>query len=423
MKEEKTNQEKKDEEPLYQSIVETTKLWENKKSMKNVFKPCIPSGFDGLDKLLGGGFYPGWAVLGAISNLGKSTLALQIARNISASRPVLFFSLEMPKEWIAAKLISQQVYQLYKDDPEKLIMARELVNKSAVEEIQKNNKPQWEAVVDAVKQTKALKDLYIFDAKDKPKDDTTPQVKYWAEQIKLCVETFIKNNKGKQKPFVIIDYLQIIPMRDESRSPSDQASIDHNINVLSRIDKDISILLISSLNRNSYKDKNPITLVSFKGSGTIEYSADVVLALDFSKIYEDNQNYDLNTEKANDPRELRLMALKQRYNASGAESYVNLHYYPKYDTFIEVDKDASGKKKNLKKTSTGNKQKNINSSNSTDSKTGSSNNQTDYFSGYDTEEQIMGRYNMLMSKHKDDEKTKEIIENQKDNKMEMIKTN
>ncbi len=345
MKEEKTNQEKKDEEPLYQSIVETTKLWKNKKGMKKVFKPCIPSGFDGLDKLLGGGFYPGWAVLGAISNLGKSTLALQIARNISASRPVLFFSLEMPKEWIAAKLISQQVYQLYKDEPKKLIMARELVNESAVEGIQKNNTPQWDAVVDAVEQTNALKDLYIIDAKD----ITTPEVKCTADQIAGCVKDFISKNEGKPKPFVIIDYLQIIPMGDESRSPSDQASIDHNINVLSRIDKDISILLISSLNRNSYKEKNPITLVSFKGSGTIEYSADVVLALDFSKIYEDNKNYDLNTEKANDPRELRLMALKQRYNASGAESYVNLHYYPKYDTFIEVNKDASKKKKTLNK--------------------------------------------------------------------------
>ncbi len=75
------------------------------------------------------------------------------------------------------------------------------------------------------------------------------------------------------------------------------------------------------------------------------------------------------------------------------------------------------------KTNAGNKQKNTNSSDNTDSKTGSSNNQTDYFSGLHTEEQIMGRYDMLMSKHKDDEKTKEIIENQKDSKMEMIKTN
>lgn len=58
----------------------------------------IPTGFSGLDKVLNGGLTPGLTILGALSGLGKTTLALQIADQIaSRGENTLFVSLEMSK--------------------------------------------------------------------------------------------------------------------------------------------------------------------------------------------------------------------------------------------------------------------------------------------------------------------------------------
>ena len=44
-------------------------------------KDCVSTGFENLDEILDGGFYPGLYIIGAISSLGKTTFALQVADN------------------------------------------------------------------------------------------------------------------------------------------------------------------------------------------------------------------------------------------------------------------------------------------------------------------------------------------------------
>ena len=65
----------------------------------------VPTGFLTLDRSLNGGLFNGLFVLGAVPGLGKSTLALQIAYNLSGrGYPVLYFALEMNRAWITAKM-------------------------------------------------------------------------------------------------------------------------------------------------------------------------------------------------------------------------------------------------------------------------------------------------------------------------------
>lgn len=69
---------------------------------------AVSTGFPGLDKLLGGGLYPGLYVMGAISSLGKTSLVLQIADGIAETgRDVVYFTLEMSGEELAAKSVSR----------------------------------------------------------------------------------------------------------------------------------------------------------------------------------------------------------------------------------------------------------------------------------------------------------------------------
>ena len=386
------------------SISNTSKLFGDAKKIKNVFKPFTKTGSPELDALLGGGFTPGWAVLGAISNLGKSSFALQLAANIVKSgTPVLFFSLEMPKEWIAAKLISRQVFEntvIKKGMPfekaeesRELVMAKELLNKESVEILQKEG--HWDNVKEAAKNvTTDYSELHIIDAKD------NTDTKFDAETIRDYVTKYIENHD--KKPFVIVDYLQIIPMRDDKSAPSDRLAIDHNIEVLSKIDKDITVLLISSISRTSYKD--PVKLDSFKGSGTIEYSADVVLALDFSEAYT-NPSFDINTEKARVPRKLQLMALKQRYNASGKDAVIKYDYYSAYDIFIRSVKEKTSNKESKSK------QSNTSSGKSENTQTGKTNNfKFSYFEDCKDMIQAEKRYKKLLKKfHPDTEVKDEYI--------------
>ena len=340
--------------PPGNSIAGTAALFGDEKNIEKVFKPFVKTGISEIDTMLGGGFAPGLAVLGAISNLGKSTFALQLAANIVKNgTPVMFFSLEMPAEWIAAKLISQRTFIDAGKDANGAVMAKELVNESTVRSDAFQAK--WNAVKKAVHViAEELQDLYIIDAKSD--EYLSNNKRLTAEEIREKVVTFMRENPEKPKPFVIIDYLQIIPMKEERNASSDMQSIDHNIGVLSKIDKNITVLLISSINRTSYTD--PINLSSFKGSGTIEYSADVVLGLDFSALCDNSNEFNIDREKGRideetglNLRKVQTMAIKQRYNASGKNTIVKMDYWPAYDYFEvnQTEEKASAHKDESKK--------------------------------------------------------------------------
>ena len=79
-----------------------------KEYVQKVSHGRVSTGFPGVDRSLNGGFSSGLYVLGAVPGLGKSTLALQIAHNVSKQGvPALYFALEMDRDWITAKSISR----------------------------------------------------------------------------------------------------------------------------------------------------------------------------------------------------------------------------------------------------------------------------------------------------------------------------
>jgi replicative DNA helicase len=75
----------------------------------------------------------------------------------------------------------------------------------------------------------------------------------------------------------MIDYLQILKPADPRAS--DKQNTDWAVSELKRISREhkIPVLAISSLNRENYH--MPINLTSFKESGAIEYSSDVLIGL------------------------------------------------------------------------------------------------------------------------------------------------
>lgn len=114
---------------------------------------------------------------------------------------------------------------------------------------------------------------------------------------------------------VVIDYLQILAPRDTALRASDKQIVDDNVRELCKIrdQQNVIILLISALNRISYN--RAITMESFKESGSIEYSADVILGMQYQGI--EGKKFSLESAKAQSPRNLELTLLKMRYGQDG----------------------------------------------------------------------------------------------------------
>lgn len=85
---------------------------------------------------------------------------------------------------------------------------------------------------------------------------------------------------GGPAPVVFIDYLQILRPDDPTGRKSDKQNMDETVSELRRISKTYQapIIAISSLNRAAYGQA--IGMESFKESGAIEYSSDILMGLD-----------------------------------------------------------------------------------------------------------------------------------------------
>ena len=104
----RTTQDSQDFTPLRESL-DTYLLPQDLLDGEDNSRIPIPSGFRDLDQLLGGLQRSDMLVLAARPSIGKSTLALNIARHAAGNnQKVAIFSLEMGREQIALRLLSSE---------------------------------------------------------------------------------------------------------------------------------------------------------------------------------------------------------------------------------------------------------------------------------------------------------------------------
>lgn len=261
----------------------------------------IPTCFNRLDNILSGGLPIGLITLGAIPSLGKTTFILQLADNISSldNTKVLFFSLEMSKFDLISKSLSRLSY--VSDELENYTFDDLLSNKEDVD---------YNALFE--RYTPLADNLYIIDNI------------YDMKSIESCIAEFRDNNTS-ENIVVIIDYLQYILCGNNG---SDKQVIDMITKRLKELSKilNLSVVAISSLNRANYS--GCITMESFKESGSIEYTSDILIGLE----YTNNNANDRDMEARKNPRRITLTILKNRYGALGK---VNMDFYTTYHTFFE----------------------------------------------------------------------------------------
>ena len=277
-------------------------------------KKVVSTGFPNLDTHLDGGVHEGLYVIGAISSLGKTTFMIQIADYISSQgQDVLYISLEMSKYEIMAKSISRHTLLLF--DGQESNLAKTTRGITVGSNYDHYIDLEIDAINEAIKEYKnQSKNLWI----------TEGLGNIGAAEIREVVK--LHQQFTDNVPVVIIDYLQILAPYERL---TEKQSIDKTVMELKRISRDfkIPILVISSLNRMSYKDR--VTMEAFKESGGIEYSADVLFGLQLEGL--GNSGFDVDDAKSKNPRKIELKILKNRNGSTGTT--VHFEYFPKFNYF------------------------------------------------------------------------------------------
>lgn len=315
--------------------------------------PATPTGFALLDRdILDGGLYEGLYCIGAITSLGKTTLALQIADQIASrtNKRVLIFSLEMSRAELISKSVSRltlsEVLRQGKDT--KLAKtARGITDGDRYENYSQEEVQIIQSSLETYGRDYSKK-ISIYEGLG---DIGVQQIRNEVDRVtKLFGDA----------PIVLVDYLQILaPYNEEYIRASDKQNTDKNVVELKRISRDYktTIIGISSFNRDNYTA--PVNLSSFKESGAIEYSSDVLIGLQFLGM--DYQEGEADKAREKRIRELRkeqeakgrlgqaqtiqLKVLKNRYGCKGEAV---LSFYPMFNYF-EEDLEASSEPLERKK--------------------------------------------------------------------------
>lgn len=338
-----SNKVENEEEKRHKSMLEQYKEANAKDSInsfikgikENVNTPPTSTGFPLLDEVLSGGMREGLTVIGAISSLGKTTMAQQIADNVAQSgQDVLFISLEMARTELMSKSISRETLIEVLENDGNIRNAKTSIGITDASKHKNYSRVEKQLINTAIKRyDEYASHIYIVEA--------FGQIGF--QDVRELVK--IHYEKTGKAPIVVIDYLQI--MKPDDPRATDKTNTDKAVNGLKQISRDFktTIVAISSLNRESYN--RPMSLTAFKESGAIEYSSDVLIGLDFTKMLENSNEMDFEEEKDKVPRNITLTILKNRNGRTGKR--INYLYDPRFNYFEEDDYYKKPEKKKSKK--------------------------------------------------------------------------
>jgi replicative DNA helicase len=218
----------------------------------------IPTGFHAIDDKLSGLHKTDLIILAARPARGKSSFALQIAKNVAlyAKTPVMFFSLEMGSDQLLQRVLASE--------------SRVPLNKMRSGDIN----DQEMTAIHAAKEVIAGMPLY-FD------DRGATSVKDIRKQIKSHNDT--SNDKIG---LVVIDYLQLMAIGGKENMVQAVTEISRGLKMLAR-EFDVPIIALSQLSRGVESRGGEPRLSDLRDSGSIEQDADIVAFLHSEKT-EDN---------------------------------------------------------------------------------------------------------------------------------------
>lgn len=267
----------------------------------------VKTGFNELDRILGGGLETGFHVICARPGMGKTAFALSLAINMATNMDVVgIISLEMPNVQLASRIITGlsgvPFMSVFKGNPQSSPFYSEMIEHKIEETfVQHRNLP-----------------IFISD-----------QTKVNINDIRFKA-TKLKNDKNAKAIF--IDYLQLVEIqegRNEQRHTA-VGKLSRELKLLSK-ELDMPIVALAQLNRESESaDKvSKIGKVSqLRESGSIEQDMDMGIVIDrpFKRGMHTNENGE-GTE--------RVGIIDVQKHRNGEEATIQVEFDPQTMRFID----------------------------------------------------------------------------------------
>ena len=290
----------------------------------------ISTGFDDLNRVIGGFNPSDLIVLAGRPGMGKTTFALNLLYNVAAevaagrvdknlNGPALFFSLEMSTDQLAAKILSS-ISGISSYD----MRIGKISNDEAIE------------LKEFAKQIEKLP-IYI---------DDTPALSVSA------IRTRARRMKMKEKglSLIVIDYIQLLSPAGGTKSDNRVVELSEMTRGLKMLAKelDVPVVALSQLSRavetrgSRPRDKIP-QLSDLRESGSIEQDADIVMFTFREEYYLEKDLKDIESKhfEAIQLRYEKVKNLAEIYVAKhrhGATGNIELYFNGKLSQFKNFDK-------------------------------------------------------------------------------------
>lgn len=212
----------------------------------------ISTGFGDIDRLMSGLQCQDLIIIAARPSMGKTTLAINMATNISKTNTVAIFSLEMSTSQLTKKILSSET------------MIRNDKIKSG-----KLDQQEWEHIMHKSNNL-ATRKLFI----DDNCEGTVNGIKAKCKKLKMQCGLDV----------VIIDYLQLMSAKAQSRE-QEISTISRELKQMAK-ELDVTVIALSQLSRacEARPNKRPM-LSDLRESGAIEQDADIVMFLYRDEYY------------------------------------------------------------------------------------------------------------------------------------------
>jgi replicative DNA helicase len=293
----------------------------------------VPTGFTKLDKRIAGLHSGDLYIVAGRPGMGKTAFVLNIATNAAQPRRVrvedqhaafgeaeieqpgygvAFFSLEMPREQLASRLLATE--------------ARVDVSKIRSGNV---NHDDWAKLTDAAARLGKLP-LWLDDTPALGLLDLRAKVR----RLKADIERQKGDGpKAERLGLVVVDYLQLMQGRRDANSREQEISeLSRGLKQLAK-ELGVAVIALSQLNRSvetrTSKDKKP-QLSDLRESGAIEQDADTIIF-----IYRDE--YYNKEASAEPPGTAEIIVAKQRNGPTGTD---RVHFEAAFTRFDNLSGEA-----------------------------------------------------------------------------------
>lgn len=257
----------------------------------------LSTGFDELDEKTSGLQASDLVIVAGRPSMGKTTFAMNLAEHaaLTAEHPVAVFSMEMPAEQLAMRMIAS-------------LGRVELQNLRTG----KLSEQDWPRITSAITLLNQKKNVFIDDTPAMTPTDLRARCRRLKREHGLSM--------------IVIDYLQLMRLSDTKENRATEISeISRSLKAMAK-ELEVPVVALSQLNRGLEQrpDKRPI-MSDLRESGAIEQDADVIMFIYRDEVY--------NPDNPEVQGKAEVLIRKQRNGPIGMVPLTFLGQYTRFENF------------------------------------------------------------------------------------------